>query len=73
MADKNIYKADDLIGEFHDASMCTFDGRECYVASICWGKKILDTFETSSRDDALAWVLQQLRKRTGLEPECLGK
>lgn len=75
----NTYVASDLVGEFHDASMCTFDGSECYVASICWSKKregrntIIDVMETSSPDEAREWVKSELRKRTGIEPELLYK
>lgn len=65
------FKAGGLVGEYHDASMCTFDGRPCVVASICLGRKILDTNESSTPEEAEVWVRAELRRRTGEEPvEC---
>ena len=75
MSESIIYVADDLTGEYHDASMCTFDGREYYVASLSCSKKngrgtsILDTFGASDPKEAEAWLLKEMRFRTGKEPE----
>lgn len=61
------FVAGELTGEYHDASMCTFDGRALVVASICRGSHILDTNESSTPEVAEAWIRRQLRQRTGAE------
>lgn len=54
-------------GEFHDASMCTFDGRALWVASFVEGKHhILDVSEHATPEEARAW-LHAWAKRRGID------
>ncbi len=66
---KVVYSADRLVGEYHDAHMCTFDGRDCVVSSICLGSKILDTHESHGVEEAEKWVIAELVRRTGHQPK----
>jgi len=62
---------DGLVAEYHDATRVTFDGRVCWIASVCdenqnrRGPRILDTSDHKTPEEARAWCQKQVRRRTG--------
>jgi hypothetical protein len=69
------YSAGNIIGEWHNAKQCTFDGRDLFVASLEFisvtkGQlRIIDVTEHATEAKAREWTLTELRRRAGEEPK----
>lgn len=48
---------------YHNATMCTFDGSECWVSVIRYKGSLLDTAEHDTQKQAVKWCRRELKAR----------